>query len=167
MATLKGKTALVTGGCGGLGQAISNAFLKAGANVVACDINTTLIKSFIKTCGPASSYRLLAFECDISREDSIVKLFHDAIDRFGQVDIVVNNAGIMDKMDPVGDLDKALWDRVIAINLTAPFMVSKVAVAHMLEKQIKGSIINVASVAGVRGFAAGKTNDWIVMVVSI
>lgn len=60
--------------------------------------------------------------------------------------------------DPVGSLDKDLWDRIIAVNLTAPMMVTKLGVNHMLEKQIKGSIINIGSVAALRGFAAGKSS---------
>jgi NAD(P)-dependent dehydrogenase (short-subunit alcohol dehydrogenase family) len=55
-------------------------------------------------------------------------------------------------------LEKDLWDRIIAVNLTAPMMVTKLGVNHMLEKQIKGSIINIGSVAALRGFAAGKSN---------
>lgn len=58
-------------------------------------------------------------------------------------------------MDPVGNLDKKLWDQVVAVNLTAPYMISKLAVQHMLEKQIKGSIVNIGSIAAIRGFAAG------------
>jgi hypothetical protein len=58
--------------------------------------------------------------------------------------------------DPVGTLEKDLWDRIIAVNLTAPMMVTKLGVNHMMEKQIKGSIINIGSVAALRGFAAGK-----------
>lgn len=61
-------------------------------------------------------------------------------------------------LDPVGSLEKDLWDRIIAVNLTAPMMVTKLGVNHMLEKQIKGSIINIGSVAALRGFAAGKSN---------
>jgi NAD(P)-dependent dehydrogenase (short-subunit alcohol dehydrogenase family) len=60
-------------------------------------------------------------------------------------------------LDPVGSLEKDLWDRIIAVNLTAPMMVTKLGVNHMLEKQIKGSIINIGSVAALRGFAAGKS----------
>lgn len=70
--------------------------------------------------------------------------------------MVVNNAGVMDKFDPVGTLEKDVWDRVIRINLTAPYMVSKLAVQHMLEKEIKGAIVNVSSLGGIKGFVAGK-----------
>lgn len=61
----------------------------------------------------------------------------------------------MDRMDPAGDVDRKLWDRVIAINLTAPAMVSKQAVNMFLKHDTKGVIVNIASVAGTRGFAAG------------
>lgn len=100
MANFQGKTALVTGGCGGLGQAISKAFLEAGANVVACDINATLIKSFQDSYESNYSGKVLALGCDITKEDDLVKLFKHATDRFANIDFVVNNAGIMDRMDP-------------------------------------------------------------------
>ncbi|KAH0346095.1 putative short chain dehydrogenase/oxidoreductase, partial [Aureobasidium melanogenum] len=150
---MHGKTALVTGGCGGLGLAISDALLTAGCNVVVCDINPSTLQKFRDS--HSSSNKILALHCDISKQSQVTKLFEDSIQQFGKVDFVVNNAGIMDKMDPVGTLDMQLYEKVIAVNLTAPIMISKVAVQHMMDKNIAGCIINIASIGGIRGFAAG------------
>lgn len=163
------KTVLITGGCGGLGLAISTAFLHAGANVVACDINADLVSTFsssISTPHRASGdspsptlspSNILATTCDITSPPALDALFAAAISRFGRIDIVVNNAGILDRFDPVGTLDEALWDRVIAVNLTAVMTVCKRAVTHMLERGGGGGIVNVASVGGLRGFSAGES----------
>ena len=152
----KGKTALVTGGCGGLGAAIAKAFLDAGANVVAIDINPVQVTAFSKAHEATHSGKVLALECDITDEASLTKLFDSALSRFGTIEAVVNNAGIMDRIDAVGTLDRSLWDKVITVNLTAPYMVSKCAVNHMLEKDVRGAIVNIASAAAHTGFAAGK-----------
>ncbi|KAG9662500.1 putative short chain dehydrogenase/oxidoreductase, partial [Aureobasidium melanogenum] len=152
---MDGKTALVTGGWGGLGLAISDALLTAGCNVVVCDINNDALQKFRETHSSVESNKILTLHCDISKQSEVTKLFEDAIERFGKVDFVINNAGVMDKMDPVGTLDMNTYNKVIAINLTAPIMISKVAVQHMMEKNVAGCIINIASVGGLRGFAAG------------
>ncbi|PSK50428.1 Levodione reductase [Elsinoe australis] len=150
--SFSGKTAIVTGGCGGLGAAITTAFLDAGANVVAVDINADLIKSFGEANNKST---LLTHQADISDEAALNKLFSEAISKFGQVDILINNAGIMDRFEPVGELDKSYWDRVLNVNLTAPYMTSKRLANHVQEKGHKGAIVNVSSLAGTTGWAAG------------
>ncbi|KAG9569321.1 putative short chain dehydrogenase/oxidoreductase, partial [Aureobasidium melanogenum] len=127
---MDGKTALVTGGCGGLGLAISDALLTAGCSLVVCDINNDALQKFRESHSSVESNKVLTLHCDISKQSEVNKLFEDAIERFGKVDFVVNNAGVMDKMDPV-------------------------AVQHMMEKIVAGCIINIASIGGLRGFAAG------------
>ncbi|KAF4549807.1 Short chain dehydrogenase-like protein 18 [Elsinoe fawcettii] len=152
--SFSGKTAIVTGGCGGLGAAISKAFLDAGANVVAVDINADLIKSFGESNNGSN---LLTHQADITDEAALDKLFSEASSKFGQVDILINNAGIMDRFEPVGELDKKTWDRVINVNLTAPYLTSKRLANHVAEKGHKGSIVNVSSLAGTTGWAAGAS----------
>ena len=63
---------------------------------------------------------------------------------------------MMDRFDPAGELERSMWDRVIALNLTAPTMVTKRAVNSMLKREVKGSIVNIASIAGFRGFTSGE-----------
>ncbi|KAI9736955.1 MAG: hypothetical protein M1834_000544 [Cirrosporium novae-zelandiae] len=154
MISLEGKTAIITGGAGGLGKAIAHAFVLAKANVVICDINIDRLQ---KTEKELSSFGAIAgIEADVTSEDAVKDLFDESIARFGRIDIVVNNAGIMDHFDPVGTTEKTVWDRVLAVNLTAPYLISKFAVEHMLTRQFtSGVILNVGSVGGVRGWAAG------------
>ncbi|KAJ5924335.1 hypothetical protein N7466_008522 [Penicillium verhagenii] len=151
---LVGKTCLVTGGAGGLGKAIATKYLEAGANVVICDINEDRLQQTsaeLSTKGPFK-----AIKTDITSQSEVEALFEQIIQEFGKIDVLVNNAGIMDRFDGAADLDPELWNRVIAINLTAPFLLSKLAVRNMLEQEKpQGRIINIVSIAGKAGGAAG------------
>ncbi|KAK4555088.1 hypothetical protein LTR86_007854 [Recurvomyces mirabilis] len=149
------KVALVTGACGGLGRAIAEKFLQQGANVVVCDINEKLIADFKEKVSSAYPECTLVVKADITDDAALDDLFAQTEKTFGHVDFVINNCGIMDRFDPVGDMERNMWDRVIAINLTAPAMVTKRAVNSMLKHDIKGSIVNISSIAGLRGFASG------------
>ncbi|KAJ5624433.1 Glucose/ribitol dehydrogenase [Penicillium lagena] len=151
---LAGKTCLVTGGAGGLGKVIATKFLEAGANVVICDVNDDRLQQTSTELSSKGPFK--AIKTDITNQAEVQSLFDQLIQAFGKIDVLINNAGIMDKFDPVGDLDFELWDRVMAVNLTAPFLLSKLAVRNMLEQpQPDGRIINIVSVAGKAGWAAG------------
>ncbi|KAH6900568.1 short chain dehydrogenase [Thelonectria olida] len=151
---LQGKTAIVTGSSGGLGQVIAKAFLDKGANVVICDVNPTRLSATADELKKEYQDRVFATEVDVSNEESVKKLIASTLETFQRLDVVVNNAGVMDHFDPAGSCDKALWDRVLAINLTGPFLVTKHAVQAM-EKQGSGLIVNIGSNASHRGFSAG------------
>lgn len=153
---LAGKTCLVTGGGGGLGKVIATKFLEAGAKVVICDINDERLQQ--TSAELSSKGPLKAIKTDITNKDEVQGLFDELISAFGKIDVLVNNAGIMDQFDPVGDLEIEHWDRVMAINLTAPFLLSKLAVRNMLEQpKPDGRIINISSVAGRAGWASGMS----------
>ena len=149
------KVALITGGCGGLGQVIASTFLAAGANVVVCDINKSRLAEFKRDVSAAYPECTLVLECDVTDDSQIDAMFDAAFKMFGKVDYVVNNAGMMDRFDPVGDMEREAWDRVIALNLTASAMVTRRAVRDMMRDKIQGSIVNIASIAGTRGFLNG------------
>lgn len=151
---LAGKTCLITGGAGGLGKAIATQFLESGANVVICDVNEERLQATSAELSPKGP--LKAVKTDITATSEVEHLFESVISEFGKIDVLVNNAGIMDHFDPIGDLDMELWDRVIAINLTAPALLSKLAVRNMLEQpKPDGRIINIVSAAGKAGWASG------------
>ncbi|KAM4067156.1 enoyl-(Acyl carrier protein) reductase [Hirsutella rhossiliensis] len=153
-AALVGKTCLVTGGAGGLGKAIAAAFLIAGANVVICDINDERIKQTSAEMAEIGS--LTAVTADITSRSAMKHLFEEIAGKFGTLDILINNAAVMDRFEPVGDLDLELWDTVMGVNLTAPFLLSKLAVCSMLQKpNPDGCIINIASAAAKAGWLAG------------
>lgn len=151
---LAGKTCLVTGGGGGLGKVIASKFLEAGGSVVICDVNEERLQETSAELSSKGPFK--AIKTDITNKEAVQSLFDEVIREFGKVDVLVNNAGIMDQFDPVGDLDIELWERVMAINLTAPFLLSKLAVKNMLEQEKPdGRIINIVSVAGRAGWASG------------
>lgn len=151
---LSGKTCLVTGGGGGLGKAIATKYLEAGANVAICDVSEERLQETTSELSSKGPFK--AIKADITNQEEVQILFEEIVQKFGKIDILVNNAGIMDKFDPVGDLEVDLWERIMAVNLTAPFLLSKLAIRNMLEQSNpSGHIINIASVAGKAGWASG------------
>ena len=149
--SFSGKTVMITGSGGGLGKEIAIAFLSAGANLVLCDIDQDRMLATYRELEEIYPDQIFnASWTDITDEDSVEKLFLET----PQLDILINNAGISDKFDPVGDLDKKLWDKVLAVNLTGPFLTSKLAVQQM-EGRGGGVIINIGSIAGSAGYRAG------------
>jgi NAD(P)-dependent dehydrogenase (short-subunit alcohol dehydrogenase family) len=117
------------------------------------DINQELIKQ-CESEFPNQDFR--AVNADVTKEESGTRLFAEVVGQFGKLDVLVNNAGIMDHFDGAGDLDKALWDKVIAVNMTGPFIMTKLAVQHLLERKSKGTILNIGSLASIRGGTAGR-----------
>lgn len=150
-----GKVCIVTGGAGGLGKDIVKILLEQGAKVVFCDINKKLLDAAKEEFGNGDT--VMAVECDITKPDSVKGLIDQTVKTYGQLDVLINNAGRMDKFDPVGDLDQALWDGVLAVNLTAPYMLSKFAIQHFLQRQAtSAAIVNIGSLSSKCGFTAGK-----------
>lgn len=152
------KIALITGACGGLGRAIAEAFLLAGANVIVCDINADLIADFKEKVSAAYPECTLVLQADITKDETIDEMFAKGEEMFGGVDVVVNSAGRVDRFDAVAELERGVWDKVIALNLTAPAMVSGRAIKRWLEEGRKGCIVNIASIAGFRGFSCGRSD---------
>jgi NAD(P)-dependent dehydrogenase (short-subunit alcohol dehydrogenase family) len=101
------KTTLVTGGCGGLGRAIAEAFLLAGANVVVCDINAELIADFKEKVSSAYPECTLALQADITKDEIIEEVFLEGEKLFGGLDFVINCAGRIDRFDAVAEMVRA------------------------------------------------------------
>lgn len=151
-----GKTCLVTGGASGLGKAIATKYSEAGANVVICDINEERLRETrAELSNRDGGGGFMATKADITSADEVQRLFSEIAAEYPKLDVVVNNAGIMDRLDPVGDLDDNVWDKVMAVNLRAPFLVSKHAVRTMLAQESPGCILNIVSVAGKAGWSGG------------
>jgi NAD(P)-dependent dehydrogenase (short-subunit alcohol dehydrogenase family) len=157
MTSAQGKTAIVTGAAGGLGKAIADAFLAAGANVVICDVNPQRLSAVREEWGQTTyAGKFLALQTDVTDEAAVQKLVGDAVSKFGRVDVLINNAGVMDDFSPVGACAKDLWDKVLAVNLTGPYLACKAAVAQMERQEpAGGSIVNIGSNASWSGFQAG------------
>jgi len=146
---LEGKTAVVTGSSRGLGKAMAIGLAKAGADVVVTDIlDTSETVSEIKKLNRES----LGLVVDVSNKSDIEAMVKKIRDKFGIIDILVNNAGIL----RIGDaevIDKDDWDKVLQVNLTGQFLCAQ-AVGREMIKQKTGSIINIASIAGLGGYAS-------------
>jgi NAD(P)-dependent dehydrogenase (short-subunit alcohol dehydrogenase family) len=151
-----GKTVLVTGAGGGLGKVIATAFLEAGDNVVICDVNTERIASVEEEWGKTFAGRFLTKQADVTDEASVKDLIDAAAAQFGRLDVLINNAGIMDGFEPAGDCSKEKWDRVLNVNLNGPFLTSRAAIAQFQKQEPAGGIIiNICSTASIQGFKSG------------
>ncbi|KAH8880143.1 NAD(P)-binding protein [Thozetella sp. PMI_491] len=157
MATeVQGKTVIVTGAAGGLGKVIAEAFLKAGANVVVGDVNEERLAATASEWSASYADKYLTQKTDITDEASVQGLVDAGVAKFGRLDALVNNAGVMDDFSPVGACSQSNWDRVLGVNLHGTFLASKAAVTQF-EKQspVRGVIVNIGSNASVYGFQSG------------
>jgi NAD(P)-dependent dehydrogenase (short-subunit alcohol dehydrogenase family) len=146
MSRLEGKIAIVTGASGGIGRATAETFAEEGAVVYATDVTEP-------SPGFADS-RIRFFKHDVASADAWDRLVAEAIACCGRIDILVNNAGIGGSMAPVTDETLESWDRVIAVNLTGPFLGMRAVLPHMRERKT-GSVINVSSIWGNAAVAFG------------
>jgi 3-oxoacyl-[acyl-carrier protein] reductase len=149
MNRLQGKVALITGGTRGIGAAIAHAFVDEGAEVA---ISGTSEHSLAAACEQLAT--ATGFVADLAEEAAPEQLVEAALRRFGRLDIVVNNAGIISRQDE-WELTVKEWDRVHAVNLRAAFFVSRAAARRMRELG-QGSILMVSSIAGQHGGIAGS-----------
>lgn len=155
MKTLKGKTALVTGGSRGIGAAIALELGSHGANVVinynhSRDHADNVVKQITEMGGQA-----LAFQADIAESEPTRKLVEETISHFGQIDILVNNAGIT-RDRSFRKMTEQEWHQVIDTNLSSAFNTCTVAIHKMAEQKF-GRIINISSIVGQQG-AFGQAN---------
>ena len=152
------KTVIVTGAASGLGKAIAAAFAHDGANTVLCDINKAGLDATVAELKSASvTGQVVATDADITSEESFARVIEAATKlNNGRLDVLVNNAGIMDRIEPAGQCSKDMWDRVIGVNLTGTFVATKHAVNAMLAQQPSGGLIlNIGSVGSVKGGVSG------------
>jgi NAD(P)-dependent dehydrogenase (short-subunit alcohol dehydrogenase family) len=138
---------LITAGAAGIGREFAHAFAATGARVFVCDIDTQALEAIAKEI-PG----LIARPCDMSRRADIERMVPDAVARLGGLDVLINNAGIAGMTLPVADYPPDDWDKVVAVNLTAMFDVTRLAIPHLKQSKA-GVIINMSSVAGRFGFA--------------
>lgn len=137
-----GKTAIVTGGAQGMGRATALAFLRQGAHVVVGDVDEAAGRALAEEAGSGLVFQ----RCDMARETDVEALVATAVDRFGKLDAIFNNAGIEQPVTPSHELTEAMFDRVISINLKGVFFGCKHAIRAML-KTGGGAIVNNSSVS--------------------
>ncbi|HEX3036262.1 MAG TPA: SDR family oxidoreductase [Thermodesulfobacteriota bacterium] len=144
---LEGKTAIITGGGEGIGRATALLFCKEGAKVGITGRTKSKLDGVVSEAGGPGE--IVAFPGDVAKEEDVKRIVDEFLKRFKKVDILFNNAGILE----VGDVVKTsveAWDNIIDINVKGTFLMSKYVVPHMLERK-SGSIINNASVLGFIG----------------
>jgi NAD(P)-dependent dehydrogenase (short-subunit alcohol dehydrogenase family) len=148
---LRGKVALVTGAAGGIGSRISLGLGREGADVI---VNYHMnIEGARKLVSDIESFGVqsMAIKADISNSPEVDKMFRMIIEKFGKIDILVNNAAIAAGA-PVVDLPEEEWDKVIAVNLKGTFLCSKAAAKYMI-KQGSGKIVNISALGAKTGIA--------------
>ena len=162
---IKGKTVIVTGAARGIGRGIAEAFAREGASVVAADLGSLAAnpgtdwtyslsaKTNLERAAKEISARggtCLAIEVDVSERASCQNLVDKSAEAFGGLDVIVNNAGII-QTGPLVEFAESDWDRIFAVNVKGIFLMSQAAIPQLMKNG--GVIINIASVAGKRGFA--------------
>jgi NAD(P)-dependent dehydrogenase (short-subunit alcohol dehydrogenase family) len=147
--SLQGKVALVTGAGNGIGEAIAVALAEAGATVACADINPATAQA---TAAKAAAFQVpsMAIEADCGDVAAINSMVEQCVTRFGQLDIIVNNAGVT-RSAYIMDLTEADWDRMHRINAKGVFFCLQAAARQMIAQGHGGRIINIASIAG-RGY---------------
>ena len=146
---LIGKTAIVTGGAGGLGLPMARAYAEAGANVVVTSRNAENIQKVADGINDKGQ-KAIAIPVDITDADQLDELISRTVETFGSVDVIVNNAGRWGKSQKAEDTPLDDWNNIVELNLTGCFLVCMAAGRQMI-KQGGGKIINVSSVAGSKG----------------
>jgi NAD(P)-dependent dehydrogenase (short-subunit alcohol dehydrogenase family) len=157
MSTMKGKRVLITAGAGGIGRAIAEAFLSAGATVFVCDISEAALELLREQLPDVTTG-----VCDMADRGSVARMVDEAVAALGSLDVLVNNAGIAGPSASVADLDPDAWETVLRVNLTGTFAVTQIAIPY-LKKSAAGSIVVMSSLAGRFGYpnrSAYATTKW-------
>ncbi|MFL0200233.1 SDR family oxidoreductase [Exiguobacterium acetylicum] len=150
---LTGKTIIVTGAGSGMGEAMAKLFAQEGARIVAADIRLETVERVVSDIKEAGG-EAIAVASDIAKPKAATELVQQALEAYGKLDVLVNNAGIMDGMEGVEDISDERWDHVFAVNTTGTMRLMREAVKHF--KEVKGGVIlNNISIGGLNGARAG------------
>lgn len=150
----EGKCVVVTGASSGMGRKIALDFAKEGATVIAVARRLERLEEIAKEAESFAG-KILPYQGDISLEEVNNGMIDYAVKECGKLDVLVNNAGIMDEFTPIGELTNELFNKVMAVNLNGPIYAMRKAVQVMLEQETKGNIVNIASIGGICGARAG------------
>ena len=145
---LPNKVALITGAASGIGRASAVLFAKEGAKIVVADIDEAGGRQTVDLIAREGGSAVFV-KADVTKAGDVERMIKASVDRFGKLDILFNNAGVGTAFTPLEQVDEALWDRVMAINVKSIFLGCKYA-APVMKAQGGGVIINTASISGVR-----------------
>jgi NAD(P)-dependent dehydrogenase (short-subunit alcohol dehydrogenase family) len=146
MFDLTGQTAVVTGAATGIGEAIARRLARAGATIVVADLDAGGASAIASSIGGES----FGVGMDISRAGSVQEAITGVLARRGQIDVLVNNAGLAGKSAPLWEQTDEDWQRIIAVNMTGVFNCCRAVITHMRGRKY-GRIVNIASIAGKEG----------------
>ena len=149
---LQGKSVVVTGASSGMGKAIVELFAKEGANIIAVARRKERLDALAESLKNEPG-TVIPFKGDISKEADNIAAIDEADKRFGKLDILINNAGVMDDMSPIGDVTDEMIERVFSTNLYGPIYAMRKAVKVFQEQGTGGNIVSVASLGGMRTVA--------------
>lgn len=147
--TLENKVAIVTGAGRGIGAATARLFAREGARVILASRGESELNGVAAHIQQAGGM-CLAVPTDISEESQVLNLFSRTLETFGPVDILINNAAVIEIRDFV-EMDLATWEYVMSVNVRGPFLCSREAFRQMIGAGKKGAIVNLTSLSGVRG----------------
>ncbi len=140
---LKDKVALVTGGTRGIGRAIALGFAREGVHVAFCGTNAALAQEVENEIASAST-KSLGICCDVSRDGDLERLVHLTQQRLGSIDILVNNAAILNENTPLIEVSPEEWEHLFRVNVTSVFNLCRLVIPHMISNGF-GRVINVTS----------------------
>ena len=146
---MNGMVAVVTGASRGLGRAIAKEYAREGASVVICARSqspTGLAGTLEETANDITNAGgdVLAVDCDVTEESQVDEMVRRAMDRYGKIDVLFNNAGAMVLGESILEIDPARWDQVMRVNANGPYLCSRAVLPAMMERR-RGSIINIGS----------------------
>lgn len=151
---LKDSVAIVTGGAGGIGSAITKSFVDEGASVVVADFNDKGGINFVEEINSnIKANKAFFIKTDVSNEKSVIKMVEKTLDTFNKIDILVNNAGIV-HVSKFLDISLKDWNKMFAVNMTGAFSCCKAVIPVMKEKGY-GRIVNISSTSGITGGTSG------------
>lgn len=149
---LKNKSIVVTGASSGMGKAIVERFVREGASIIAVARRRERLEELAASLAGLEG-KVIPFVGDVSKEETMVGAIDLAVKEFGRLDVLVNNAGIMDDMSPIGDVKNEKIEQIFAVNVYGPMYSMRKAVQVFLEQGDGGNIINVASLGAMRSCA--------------
>ena len=147
--SLEGKVAIVTGASRGIGEAIATRLSQAGASVVLAARKPEALSAVASRLNAANG-KALAVAAHTGKPEDVAMLVERAVAHFGQVDILVNNAGTNPYFGPLMDVEMGAWDKTFEVNLNGYFLAAREVIRHLEKRGAKGSIINIASIMGLR-----------------
>ena len=154
--SLAGRNALITGGGSGLGLAVAEGFAQYGAAVAVVDIDEAAARAVAEDI-VADGGRAVALACDVADHAQVAATVAAAIEQLGEIDILFSNAGIGDRA-PAEEMTLEQWQRVLDINLSGAWYFDQAVGVHMIERGIKGCIINTSSITSLVGITTGNAN---------